>query len=82
MRLDRYLVEVGLGSRSEVKQVVKKGLIKVNGQVEKSAKAQIREGEDQVHYQDQELTYQAFYYWMLNKPAGVLSATQIGRAHV
>ncbi|NYS32845.1 rRNA pseudouridine synthase [Streptococcus danieliae] len=76
MRLDRYLVEVGLGSRSEVKQVIKKGLIKVNGKVEKSAKAHIREGEDQVRYQDQELTYQTFYYWMLNKPAGVLSATK------
>lgn len=76
MRLDRYLVEVGLGSRSEVKQIVKKGLIKVNGQIEKSAKTHIREGEDQIHYQDQELTYQTFYYWMLNKPAGVLSATQ------
>lgn len=75
MRLDRYLVEVGLGSRSEVKQIVKKGLIKVNGQVEKSAKTHIREGEDQIYYQDQELTYQTFYYWMLNKPAGVLSAT-------
>lgn len=76
MRLDRYLVEVGLGSRSEVKQIVRKGLIKVNGQVEKSTKTHIREGEDQIHYQDQELTYQAFHYWMLNKPAGVLSATQ------
>ena len=35
MRLDRYLVEVGLGSRSEVKQVIKKGLIKVNGRLKK-----------------------------------------------
>ena len=75
MRLDRYLAEVGLGSRTEVKNLLKKGLIQVNGQVEKSPKRQVGE-EDQLVYQGQVLHYQEFVYFMMNKPAGVLSATK------
>ena len=76
MRLDKFLAEVGLGSRKEVKQLIKKGQIKVNQQTEKSDKKQINPEKDQIKYQGEILHYQEFYYYLLHKPAGVVSATE------
>lgn len=76
MRLDKFLAEVGLGSRKEVKQLIKKGQISVNQKIEKSDKKQIDPENDQVDYQGEILHYQEFYYYLLHKPAGVVSATE------
>lgn len=76
MRLDKFLAEVGLGSRKEVKQLIKKGQISVNQKIEKSDKKQIDPEKDQVDYQGEILHYQEFYYYLLHKPAGVVSATE------
>lgn len=76
MRLDKFLAEVGLGSRKEVKQLIKKGHISVNQKIEKSDKKQIDPEKDQVDYQGEILHYQEFYYYLLHKPAGVVSATK------
>ena len=76
MRLDKFLAEVGLGSRKEVKQLIKKGQISVNQKIEKSDKKQIDPEKDQVVYQGEILHYQEFYYYILHKPAGVVSATE------
>ena len=76
MRLDKFLAEVGLGSRKEVKQLIKKGHISVNQKIEKSDKKQIDPEKDQVDYQGEILHYQEFYYYLLHKPAGVVSATE------
>ncbi|MGX2944081.1 pseudouridine synthase [Enterococcus alishanensis] len=75
MRLDKFLSEVGLGSRKEVKQLIKKGQIKVNQVVVKSDKTQVDPEKDQIAFLDAPLIYQEFYYYVLNKPAGVISAT-------
>lgn len=79
MRLDKFLAEVGLGSRKEVKQLIKKGQISVNQQIEKSDKKQIDPEKDRIDYQGETLHYQAFYYYVLHKPAGVVSATEDNR---
>ncbi|MDT2753360.1 pseudouridine synthase [Enterococcus pseudoavium] len=79
MRLDKFLAEVGLGSRKEVKQLIKKGQITVNQQVEKSDKKQIEPEKDVVVFQGERLNYQEFYYYLLHKPAGVVSATEDSR---
>lgn len=76
MRLDKFLVDCGLGSRSEVKDLLKGRQIRVNGQVAKSAKGQIDPEYDRVFYGNQLLTYERFVYYLLNKPAGVISATE------
>ena len=76
MRLDKFLVENGLGSRSQVKEVLKKGLVLVNGRAEKSPKTQINETEDEVVVSGQKLTYEKFVYYLLNKPKGYISATE------
>ena len=76
MRLDKFLCEMNIGTRSQVKELVKKGLVLVNGQVIRSAEYKINEQKDSIVFQGKELTYQKFVYYMLNKPKGVVSATQ------
>lgn len=76
MRLDKFLADVGLGSRKEVKALIKKGHIKVNDQTIKSDKFQVDEWADQVTYEGEQFIYQKDFYYILNKPAGVISATQ------
>jgi pseudouridylate synthase len=79
MRLDKFLVESGLGSRSQVKQLLKKGQVWVNGTVVTSAKTQIDERSDQIVVDGQTLVYEKFVYYLLNKPKGVISATEDDR---
>lgn len=76
MRLDKFLAEAGLGSRKEVKQLIKKGQITVNQQIEKSDKKQVDPEKDRIEYRGELLHYQEFYYYVLHKPAGVVSATE------
>lgn len=76
MRLDKFLVEAGIGSRTEVKQLLKKKQVMVNGVIETSAKCQINEKVDKVICQGQLLSYEKFVYYLLNKPQGVISATE------
>jgi len=79
MRLDKFLAENGLGSRAQVKQILKKGLVLVNGRAEKSPKTQIDETVDEIVVSGQRLTYEKFVYYLLNKPRGVISATEDDR---
>ena len=79
MRLDKFLVESGLGSRSQVKQLLKKGQVWVNGAAVTSAKTQIDEQSDQIVVDGQTLVYEKFVYYLLNKPKGVISATEDDR---
>lgn len=75
MRLDKFLADMGYGSRKEVKQAIKKGVVAVNGQQVKSDKFQVSEQEDQVSFAGELVRYQKDFYYLLNKPAGVISAT-------
>ena len=76
MRLDKYLVACTVGSRTEVKNFLKAGRVTVNGKKEKSAKLQINEETDEICFDGQKLTYEEFVYYMMNKPQGVISATE------
>lgn len=76
MRLDKYLVDCGLGSRTEVKRILKNKGITVNGQLEISAKYQVNESRDQVVFEGRILRYENYVYYLLNKPRGVISATE------
>ncbi len=75
LRLDKYLADMGVGTRSEVKIAIKKGHIKVNGEIVKSPELKVDDS-DRVCYQDREISYVTHEYYMLNKPAGVVSATE------
>ena len=76
MRLDKYLVACVVGSRTEVKNFLKAGRVTVNGKKEKSAKLQINEETDEICFDGQKLDYEEFVYYMMNKPQGVISATE------
>ena len=76
MRLDKFLVACAVGSRTEVKNFLKAGRVTVNGKKEKSAKLQIDEGTDEIHFDGEKLDYEEFVYYMMNKPQGVISATE------
>ncbi|HEY0222749.1 MAG TPA: pseudouridine synthase [Lactovum miscens] len=76
MRLDKYLASVGLGSRTAVKVLLKKGRVTVDGLVQKDGKFQVDKNSDEIKFDGQSLSYQKFFYYMLNKPAGVVSATR------
>mgnify|MGYP000906039936 CR=1 FL=1 len=75
LRLDKYLCDMGIGTRSEVKGYLKKGRITVNGTTIKSPDLKVNRNEDKIQFDGQNLTYQKYEYYMLNKPAGVVSAT-------
>lgn len=76
MRLDKYLAEAGLGSRKEVKQIIRKKKVTVNLQLAKNDKLQIDENKAEVRVDGQLISYQKYFYYMLNKPAGFITATQ------
>ena len=76
MRLDKFLVACAVGSRTEVKNFLKSGRVTVNGKKEKSAKLQINEETDEICFDGQKLEYEEFVYYMMNKPQGVISATE------
>jgi len=76
MRLDQFLVACAVGSRTEVKSLLKAGRVTVNGKKEKSAKLQINEEKDEIRFDGQVLEYEEFVYYMMNKPQGVISATE------
>ena len=79
MRLDKYLCETGFGTRSQVKDLLKKGQVMVNGEVVKKPELKINEITDQILCQGKKASYQKNIYLMLHKPAGVVSATEDNR---
>ncbi|MFR3250322.1 MAG: pseudouridine synthase [Eisenbergiella sp.] len=76
IRLDKFLCEAGAGSRSEVKLLIKKGRVTINGAVAKAPETKVDEKNDQVALDAQPLSYEKFVYYMLHKPAGVVTATR------
>ena len=75
IRLDKYLAESGAGTRSEVKKLIGKGRIKVNGRVVDNAGMKLSDG-DEVTLDGELLLHENYSYYMLNKPRGVVSATE------
>ena len=75
IRLDKFLCEMEIGTRSQVKDIIKKGMVSVNGEIIKKADFKFDENAVKVCVKEKELFYQKFYYYMLNRPAGVVSAT-------
>lgn len=76
MRLDKFLCDTAGLTRTEAKNAVKKGQIAVNGQVQKAADFKVKENTDTVTFQGKPLSYAAFHYYILHKPAGVITATE------
>lgn len=75
MRLDKYLTSCYLGTRKEVKNIIKQKRIKVNGIITTKDNFEIDENKDIVALDDKALKYQKYYYYLLNKPKDYVSAT-------
>ncbi len=76
MRLDKLLANMGCGSRKDVKKLVKQGVVCVNGIEADDPGMNVSEENDSVTVMGREITYKKYVYLMMNKPAGVLSATE------
>jgi len=75
LRLDKYLADMGIGTRSEIKLWIRKGRVKVNDVVVNTPESKVTM-EDTIYFDDRKVSYHKFSYYMLHKPAGVVSATR------
>lgn len=78
IRLDKYLCDMNIGTRSEVKDIIRKMRVTVDGKVCKDPATKVDEN-SHVALDGEEFMYEEFRYYMLNKPAGVISATEDDR---
>ena len=76
MRIDKLLAHSGLGTRKEVKKILKSGMVLVNGDVVNEPKTHVDPEVDKVTVGGATLDYEEFVYFMMNKPQGVISATE------
>ena len=76
MRIDKLLSNIGFGSRKEVKQLLKTGAVKVDGEIIKDPKTHVDPDQQQVTVNEELVQYKEFVYLIMNKPAGYLSATE------
>lgn len=75
MRLDKYLSDMNVGTRTEIKKAVRQGQVSVDGVTVKNPGLSVSETSS-VFYQGKEIIYEIYSYYMLNKPAGVITATE------
>jgi 16S rRNA pseudouridine516 synthase len=73
MRLDKYLCDAGVGTRSEVKKILKKEPVYINGNPEKDPGFQVKE-EDEIVFRKEMLSREEFFYYLFHKPAGCVCA--------
>lgn len=76
MRLDKFLVECGIGSRSEVKKLISSGAITIDGNICKDNNKNIDEKNSVVEYKERRVTYKEFRYYKLYKIDGYITATE------
>ncbi|MBP1754458.1 MAG: ribosomal small subunit pseudouridine synthase [Firmicutes bacterium] len=75
LRLDKYLADMGIGTRSEIKEWIRKGRVKVNNEIINKPEQKVTTDKDKISFDDAEVGYVEYQYIMLNKPTGVVSAT-------
>lgn len=78
MRLDKYLAQAGVGTRTEVKKLIRSGRVTVDGETVKKAEEKV-ENSSEICVDGTVIYWSEFEYFMLHKPQGVVSATQDDR---
>lgn len=76
IRLDKYLADMGVGTRQEVKKYIRQGRVSLDGDILKKAEYKVDEQSQSVCLDGKPIGYASYEYYMLNKPAGVISATE------
>ncbi|MGN9134953.1 pseudouridine synthase [Clostridium sp. HCP1S3_B4] len=78
-RLDKIIANLGYGTRKEVKQMARKGMIEVDGEIVKDSSLNIDPEKSVIKINGEEIFYRKYIYLLMNKPAGVISATYDNR---
>lgn len=73
MRLDKFIADCGRGTRSQIREMIKKGRVSADGETLKDPSFKVKK-DTKVCLDGKELTYSEFFYLMMNKPSGVISA--------
>ena len=76
MRLDKVLSHIGYGTRTEVKKIIKQKRVAIDGKTTNVVNIQVVPEEQIITLDGVEIDYQTFFYFILNKPQGVISATK------
>ena len=76
LRIDKYLADCSIGTRSEVKKYIKAKQITVNGEVVAKPEQKIDENVDVVRFKGQPISYEKYVYYLFHKPAGCVTAKQ------
>lgn len=76
IRVDKYLADMGVGTRTDVKKYIRQGRVQIDGLVIKTPETKLDQGKQTVLFDGQAIVYETYEYYMLNKPAGVISATK------
>ena len=76
MRIDKLMSNMGIGSRKEVKEYIKNGLVSVNGKLVTKPTEKVNEETDKITFKNESIIYEKYVYIMLNKPQGVISASR------
>lgn len=76
IRLDKYLADCGVGTRSEVKKYIKTKQITVNGSIVSKPEEKVDETKDTICYKGQTISYEQYVYYLFHKPAGCVTAKQ------
>lgn len=76
MRLDKFLCDINLGTRSQIKKDIKAGHVLINNVRVLRPEYQVNESLDQILYKGRPCLYEKYVYYLLHKPAGVVSATE------
>lgn len=76
MRIDKLLSNMGFGSRKEVKKLLKSGAVKIEGESVSTGKEHVDPDSQMVTVHGEAVEYKEFIYLMMNKPPGVISATE------
>lgn len=76
LRLDKYLADMGVGTRSEAKQYIRRKQVRVNDFLPAGPEQKVDPEKDQVVFQGKQLCYLEYEYFMLNKPKDCVSAVK------
>lgn len=79
IRLDKFICDMGLASRKEVKQIIKGGRVCLDGMAVTAPDAKFDPEKTMVELDGEVLKYSKFHYYMMDKPTGVLTATEDGK---
>lgn len=79
LRIDKLLAHMGYGTRSEIKRHIKAGKVTLDGKAVKDSGIIVDNGAQTVAFEGEQVIYKSVVYLMLNKPQGVISATEDGR---